>query len=397
MFRLVVPFALASLFPDVPATAQDPGPKPTIPADTEVKTTASGLKYCVLEAGSKEGKRPKIGDTVKVHYTGWLPDGTVFDSSLRHGQPMSFQLGRVIEGWNEGVGLMTPGARFKLTIPPELGYGTRGAGGVIPPNATLIFEVQLLEVTEGKTPPAFAKPVAEKQQKTESGLKYEILGEGEGDAPKTGEMLELEYAFWTTDGKMLDWSGYQQQATKTRIEDLRLAFLKEALPMMKPGARWRCEVPPELSFGKEARGPLPPNSVTIWEVKLVRVIRPLAVPKFQASARESLKSTQSGLQYEVLQEGKGRTPSMGEEVTVHYAGWLTDGTLFDASYERGEPTSFRLGQVIQGWNEGLQLMKEGAIYQFTIPAALAYGKSGSPPKIGPDATLVFRVELISVK
>ena len=95
-------------------------------------------------------------------------------------------------------------------------------------------------------------------------------------------------------------------------------------------------------------------------------------------------------------EGTGKQPAMGRKVTVHYAGWLTDGTLFDASYSRGEMATFRLGEVIPGWNEGLCLMKEGAIYKFTIPGDLAYGPRGSPPSIPPNATLVFVVELSKV-
>lgn len=110
------------------------------------KMTDSGLKYEDLEEGT--GAEAEAGKEVTVHYTGWLVDGTRFDSSLDRNQPFSFALGKgqVIRGWDEGVQGMKVGGKRKLTIPPQLGYGARGAGGVIPPNATLVFEVELLEV-----------------------------------------------------------------------------------------------------------------------------------------------------------------------------------------------------------------------------------------------------------
>jgi FKBP-type peptidyl-prolyl cis-trans isomerase len=113
-------------------------------ADQEVTTTPSGLKYTDLQVGA--GEEARAGKTVSVHYTGWLENGTKFDSSHDRRSPFSFNLGagQVIRGWDEGVAGMKIGGKRRLTIPSALGYGARGAGGVIPPNATLIFEVELL-------------------------------------------------------------------------------------------------------------------------------------------------------------------------------------------------------------------------------------------------------------
>ncbi|WP_017301062.1 FKBP-type peptidyl-prolyl cis-trans isomerase [Nodosilinea nodulosa] len=132
--------AAADLAPDVTPEATAPMTEETL------VTTDSGLQYVDVVEGT--GAMPQPGQRVTVHYTGTLEDGTKFDSSRDRGRPFSFQIGvgQVIKGWDEGVGTMRVGGQRKLIIPPELGYGSRGAGGVIPPNATLLFDVELLRI-----------------------------------------------------------------------------------------------------------------------------------------------------------------------------------------------------------------------------------------------------------
>jgi FKBP-type peptidyl-prolyl cis-trans isomerase FkpA len=132
---------LAGLVFAAPPSGAKPGG-----TEPEWKKNASGLEYQEIKIG--EGAEAKAGMTVDVHYTGWLLDGTKFDSSVDRGKPFSFHLGagEVIRGWDEGVAGMKLGGKRKLRIPAELGYGSRGAGGVIPGNATLIFDVELLSV-----------------------------------------------------------------------------------------------------------------------------------------------------------------------------------------------------------------------------------------------------------
>jgi len=113
-------------------------------------------------------------------------------------------------------------------------------------------------------------------------------------------------------------------------------------------------------------------------------------------AKEGVKVTASGLQYKVVAEGKGAAPKATDTVEVHYRGKLIDGKEFDSSYSRNQPAQFPVKAVIPGWTEALQLMKEGAKYELTIPAALAYGERGQPPQIPPNAVLVFDVELLKV-
>ncbi|MFM2119412.1 MAG: hypothetical protein RL722_880 [Pseudomonadota bacterium] len=232
-------------------------------------TTASGLQYDDLTSGS--GAVATSGSNVTVHYTGWLHDpkaenqrGRKFDSSKDRRDPFVFELdgGQVIAGWDEGVQGMKVGGTRVLTIPSELGYGARGAGGVIPPNATLVFEVELLAVA----------------------------------AAPTLDMVDLT-----------------------------------------------------VGSGAEARA--------------------------------------------------------GQNVTVHYTGWLHDpkaddsrGRKFDSSKDRGDPFQFFLGagQVIKGWDKGVQGMKVGGTRVLTIPPELGYGARGAGGVIPPNATLVFEVELLGV-
>lgn len=114
------------------------------------------------------------------------------------------------------------------------------------------------------------------------------------------------------------------------------------------------------------------------------------------ASKDGVMTTQSGLQYKVITEGSGSRPTAESEVVVHYRGRLLDGTVFDSSYERGEPATFQIGQVIDGWIEGLQLMTPGSKYEFYIPANLAYGEQGNQV-IPPNSALIFEVELIEVR
>jgi len=363
---------------------------PKIPEDIAPTTTASGLKYSVLTEGHG-GRSPNIGDQVRVHYTGWLTNGTVFDSSRMKKIPADFIVGQVIDGWNEGLQLMTVGARYKLSIPYDLAYGEAGHPPIIPPKSDLIFDVELLAITPG---PDFVKPSADAQTTTDSGLKYQVLGAGNGTVPAAGTPLEMEFAFWNTSGQLLQCSRHNGPLYGG-AGAFQLPVLSEASLLMKPGAHLLLEVPPSLAFADRDNGPLlPGGSTTIWQLRLTRAIQP---PVFTATAEEDLKQTDSGLKYEIIEAGEGESPRMGQAVTVHYTGWLTDGTEFDSSYGNGAPATFQLGRVIAGWNEGLQLMKPGAVYRFVIPGDLAYGERGSPPKIGPDATLIIHVTRLSVR
>jgi FKBP-type peptidyl-prolyl cis-trans isomerase len=168
--------------------------------------------------------------------------------------------------------------------------------------------------------------------------------------------------------------------------------LSEALKLCPLGGSVRVELPASASFQR-----LPPNlkpeSTIVWQVRLLEIVE---IPAFSMPSADKLTKTASGLQYEVVKPGTGKRPSATDSVTVHYVGWLTNGSRFDTSYSTGQPASFALNGVIKGWTEGVQLMQEGGIYKFVIPANLAYGEQGAGSDIPPNSTLVFQIELISV-
>jgi peptidylprolyl isomerase len=235
--------------------------------------TASGLQYTEVQAGT--GPAPKAGDIVAVHYTGTLTNGVVFDSSYERSEPLSFPLGvgYVIPGWDEGIGLMQQGGKAQLRIPPELGYGARGAGGVIPPNATLIFDVELVDITAGA--PAAPTFVEEADYTTTaSGLKYHDFVVGDGAAPTTGNAVTVHYTGWLLDGDKFDSSLDRGQPFTFNIGAGQvIQGWDEGVMEMKVGGKRQLVIPPDLGYGPGGAGGgvIPPNATLVFEVELLEV------------------------------------------------------------------------------------------------------------------------------
>ncbi len=362
-------------------------------------TTASGLKYEVVAPGKADGPHPKMYSKVKVHYTGTFPDGKEFDSS-RSGEPVEFRIGGVIEGWNEGLQLMTPGARYKFTIPPELAYGAQGQPPAIPPNSTLLFDVELLEVGGTAEVPEFTRVKADTAKKTGSGILCEEVKNAGADAAaqaKPDDILAFHFTYWAADGHMLQSTHMENTPFIAKPAMVRMKFLQEALPMMKVGQSMRFEAPADLTFDKNRMPPhVKEGEPTVWLLELDRIID-MTPPEFKLPKDEELQKTASGLKYKVIREGSGDSPRLQQRANVNYCGWLANGSKFDSSYDRKQPAEFGVGQVIPGWVEGLQMMKPGSIYLFVIPPELGYGDQGAGDKIPPKSTLVFYVELLSYR
>lgn len=234
----------------------------------ETMTTESGLQYVDLVVGS--GASPKTGDIVQVHYTGWLEDSTKFDSSLDRGQPFEFPIGtgRVIPGWDEGVASMKIGSKRKLTIPSALAYGERGAGNVIPPNATLIFEVELLDIKQPFKDTDYDLPG--KEVTTESGLRMIIHKDGDGSMPIAGQTVVAHYTGLLEDGTKFDSSHDRGAPFEFPVGQGRvIPGWDEAFLLMSRGEKRTLIIPPDLGYGEKGAGPIPPNSTLIFEVELV--------------------------------------------------------------------------------------------------------------------------------
>lgn len=370
----------------------------TIPAPPDVaapppdaEKTASGLATKVLTKGSGDTK-PNPYDKVSVHYTGWTTDGKMFDSSVKRGQPTSFDVKGVIEGWTEGLQLMVKGEKRRMWIPESLAY--KGRPGA--PAGMLVFDVELLDIIPGVPPVPAPEDVAAAPadaKKEKSGLATKVITPGTGKTkPDSWDRVTVNYTGWTTDGVMFDSSVKRGKPATFELGKV-IPGWTEGVGLMVEGEKRRLWIPEDLAYKGR---PGAPQGMLVFDVELIKIDdqpEPPKAPADVAAAPKTAKKTESGLAYKVLTKGKGKVhPTKESRVEVHYTGWTTDGRMFDSSVTRGQPTQFGLSQVIPGWTEGVQLMVEGDKTRFWIPEELAYkGRPGAPAGM-----LVFDVELLKI-
>jgi peptidylprolyl isomerase len=243
--------------------------------------------------------------------------------------------------------------------------------------------------------------VGEGDTTTESGLQHIVIEEGDGPSPQAGEIVSVHYRGSLEDGTEFDNSYDRGQPIAFPLgRGMVIPGWEEGIALMKVGEKATLIIPPELAYGEQGAGGgiIPPNATLTFEVELVEIL-PGAPEAATVVDEADYTTTESGLKYYDLEIGDGPSPQAGQLVSVHYTGWLEDGTKFDSSLDRGQPFSFPvgLGQVIPGWDEGVGTMKVGGQRQLVIPSELAYGEQGAGGVIPPNAILIFEVELLDVQ
>jgi FKBP-type peptidyl-prolyl cis-trans isomerase len=268
-----------------PAPPPPPPPAPTVPekpkglpapsdvaaAPADAEKTATGLASKVLQKGTST-ERPGAEDTVKVHYTGWMTDGTMFDSSVTRGQPAEFPLDHVIKGWTEGLQLMVEGEKRRFWIPANLAYGDtpRRPGA---PHGTLVFDVELLGIK--KAPPAPKVPedvaaVPKNAKKTASGLAYRVLTKGKGKVhPTASSTVKVHYSGWTTDGKRFDSSVVRGQPAEFPLGGVIKGWT-EGVQLMVEGEKTRFWIPGKMAYGDDPN-PGRPYGMLVFDIELIEI------------------------------------------------------------------------------------------------------------------------------
>jgi FKBP-type peptidyl-prolyl cis-trans isomerase len=251
-----------------------------------IVTLASGLQYEILKEG--KGPKPTLTDKVVTHYHGTLTNGDVFDSSVDRGAPATFGVNQVIKGWQEGIPLMSLGAKYKFYIPQDLAYGLQAPSPKIPGGSALIFEVELLEINPGAKETnvaaagaatngvaagvAFLKENATKEGVVTlpSGLQYQVLVQGTGPKPTITDKVKTHYHGTLIDGTIFD-SSVDRGTPATFGVNQVIKGWQEGIPLMAEGSKYRLFIPQELAYGMRATGKIPAGSALIFDVELIKV------------------------------------------------------------------------------------------------------------------------------
>jgi len=249
---------------------------------------------------------------------------------------------------------------------------------------------------------------------TETGLQFQDQIVGDGRNAQNGDLVSVQFIGWIVQDSSNLFSDWSADSTRTpylignsyiRNQPIKFilgenAFIKgtdEGIVGMKVGGKRSMIIPSKLAYGEQGAGPVPPNADLKIDIELLDVKDRIMVEMWDLGDVKPI-TTESGLKYIIVKEGEGKNAEAGNVVTVHYSGFLEDGTKFDSSVEKDEPITFVLGnkQVIPGWDEGITYMKKGSKVRLIVPPSLGYGDM-AVGKIPAKSTLIFDVELIDIK
>ena len=358
-----------------------------------VRELENGLLIETLSEGNGESVDPT--DMIRFHFSGTLLDGTVLqDTRAEEGEPVVVPSPVVpgVTSWTEieipglpdALRTMTEGERARVIVPHELAYGAEGVPGAFEPYTTLIFDLEVVEAI-GQDDEARRAEITEDQN--------DILALNQAQQ-KAQAVAGHQQVKW------IPMAGAEAiSEANTALVEAGQAFqaafeaLASAETSDKPALR---EAIAELNTSYDAYA----ETASAYDEAVIAANQQSSEEFLnEVKARDGVEVTESGLAYEVLEDGgDGETPDATDTVTVHYTGTLPNGTKFDSSVDRGQPSTFPLNGVIAGWTEGVALMNVGDKYKFYIPAELAYGQEVRPGgPIGPDLALVFEVELLGIE
>ena len=247
-----------------------PAPSDVAAAPADATQTASGLSYKILESGGSQD-HPSATAKVTVHYTGWMTNGEMFDSSILRGEPISFPLDGVIAGWTEGVQLMAVGDKARFWIPGNMAYGdTPPQPGY--PYGTLVFDIELLSYEEPPAPPAVPDDVAAAPAdaiRTASGLAFKVLTAGTGNEyPTQQSTVTVHYSGWMTNGEMFDSSVVRGEPISFPLNGV-IAGWTEGVQTMVVGEKKRFWIPGNLAYGETPSRPGYPYGTLVFDVELL--------------------------------------------------------------------------------------------------------------------------------
>jgi len=364
------------------------------------------------EVKCKANKQAQEGDKVTVHYGGFLQDGKKFDSSFDRAQPFTFTMGvgQVIPGWDQGLLGVCAGEERHLVVPAPLAYGDRGAGDVIPPGATLLFDIVIVDVER-----ADARQEEEQRRKQEEEAKRKKKEEEERkriEAKKREEEEQRKRQAEEEERQRRE----EEERRKAEEEEVRRKEQKRKQEEQRRKQQKRKEEEERKKIEEEIRRK--EELVRKEEAKLRRQEEEKAQEsQRRAEEEEEYKNGEDEYYYyeDYAPESScepgdlkmqvthspgrcGKIARAGDQLTMHYTGKLSSGRKFDSSVDRNKPFQFTLGvgQVIAGWDEGLSGMCVGEKRTLVIPPDLAYGEQGVGAVIPPCSVLVFDVELLEI-